>query len=76
MAGLIYLAIASPTIFTGNANIFSSAGRYLIPSAPIFLMLSRWTAKRPALESFLVDGGFLLQATLATLWLAVAAYIV
>ncbi len=76
MAGLLTLAIASPTIYSGNANIFSSAGRYLIPSAPIFLMLSRWSAKWPALETFLVDGGFLLQATLATLWLAVAAYIV
>ncbi len=76
MAGQLYLAIASPTIFTGNANIFSSAGRYLIPSAPIFLVLSRWTARRPALESFLVDGGFLMQAALATLWLAIAAYIV
>jgi hypothetical protein len=76
MVGLIVLAVTSPTIFPGNANIFSSAGRYLIPSAPIFLVLSRWTAKRPALESLLVDGGFLLQAALATLWLAVAAYVV
>jgi hypothetical protein len=76
MVGLLYLAIASPTIFTGNADIFSSAGRYLIPSAPIFLLLSRWTARHPTLESFLVDGGFLMQAALATLWLAIAAYII
>jgi hypothetical protein len=76
MAGLLSLAVASPTIFAGNANIFSSAGRYLIPSAPIFLLLSRWVAKRPALASLLVDGGFLVQAALATLWLAVAAYLV
>ena len=76
MLGLLYVSIASPTVYVGNTNIFSSAGRFLIPAAPIYLVLARWTEKRPALHALVVDGGLLVQATLATLWLAVGAYII
>ena len=72
LAGLLALVIVSPVTWT--PDIFVSAGRYLIPAAPIFLLLARWSLRRPGLDLFLV-GCFLLQGALLTLWLTTPVYI-
>jgi hypothetical protein len=72
MLGLLTLIVISPVTWTPDT--FVSAGRYLIPAIPIFLLLSRWSLRRPGLDLLLV-GGFLLQGALLTLWLTTPAYI-
>jgi hypothetical protein len=72
MLGLLILIVVSPVTWTPDA--FVSAGRYLIPAVPIFLLLARWSLHRPGLDILLV-GGFLLQGALLTLWLTTPAYI-
>jgi Gpi18-like mannosyltransferase len=72
MLGLLTLIVVSPVTWTPDT--FVSAGRYLIPAVPIFLLLARWSLRRPGLDILLV-GGFLLQGALLTLWLTTPAYI-
>lgn len=72
MCGLLALIVVSP--ITWSPDLFASAGRFLIPAAPIFLLLARWSSRRPGLDLFLV-GCFLLQGALLTLWLTTPAYI-
>jgi hypothetical protein len=67
MLGLLYLSIATPLI--GYSDTFRSAGRYLLASAPIFLLLGRWTERRPWLDMLVVSVGFLLQAIFTLHWL-------
>lgn len=47
-----------------------SPGVYLVAAAPLFLLLGRWTVRRPGLDSLLVVCGLLLQAALALIWLS------
>jgi hypothetical protein len=72
MLGLLTLIIVSPV--TWSPDSFVSAGRYLLPAVPVFLLLARWSFRRPGLDILLV-GGFLLQGALLTLWLTTPAYI-
>jgi hypothetical protein len=72
MCGLLTLIVISP--ITWSPDTYASAGRFLIPAAPIFLLLARWSSRRPGLDLFLV-GCFLLQGALLTLWLTTPAYI-
>ncbi len=67
MAGLLMLSIASPR--PDRIGIFVSAGRYLSMSVPVYIMLGRWSARRPWLDLLLVGGGFLAQAVLTTFFL-------
>ena len=67
MLGLLYMATATPLI--GYSDTFRSVGRYLLASAPIFLLLGRWTERRPWLDLLIVSGGFLLQAVFTLHWL-------
>ncbi len=60
MVGLLYLCVSTPLL--GGPDPFGSAGRYLLVSIPVFLLLARWTKQRPWLETLLVCVGFLLQA--------------
>lgn len=60
MLGVLYTAVSNPMIH--NQYPLAAAGRYLLPSIPIFLLLARWTRTRPALQTALVGGGFALQA--------------
>jgi hypothetical protein len=69
MAGLLYLAVATPVLISRYPDMFQSAGRFLLAAIPMFLIMGRWTRGRPALELLLVGGGFLLQAVLATYFL-------
>lgn len=65
--GLIYLAIMSP--MPSGPVLLVSAGRFLVAAVPVFLLLDRWTARRPWLDLLLMSGGIFLQAVLALLFL-------
>lgn len=67
--GILYLALASPIISTYVSDTLTSVGRYLVVAAPIYLLLGRWSARRPWLEMLLTSGGFLIQAILALVFL-------
>lgn len=67
MLALLYLVLATP--IPHRAELLPSAGRYLLVSAPVFLILSRWIHRRPWLELLLVGGGFMLQAFFVVLFL-------
>jgi len=60
MVGLLYLCVSTPLI--DSPDPYGSAGRYLLVSVPLFLLLARWSAHRPWLETLLISAGFLLQA--------------
>jgi hypothetical protein len=64
MLGLLYLATASPIMasYYPIGHLLISAGRYLGASIPIFLLLGKWTERRPWLDLLIVSGGFMLQA--------------
>lgn len=65
--GLIYLAVAQPV--PSGPVILTSSGRFLVVAAPMFLLLGRWTARRPWLELLLVSSGLLVQAVFAIYFL-------
>ncbi len=70
MVALIYMIIAAPQPVAGPDWVwYMSAGRYLIPSLPIWLALGRWSGRHPSLETLLVYGGVLLQAVCTTQFL-------
>jgi hypothetical protein len=71
MLGVLYLAVAAPMLDQqlGDPDLFVSSGRFLLAAAPIFLVLGRWTARRPWLDLLVVSGGFLLQAVFAAFFL-------
>lgn len=73
LAGLLYLCISAPATWTND--VYVSSARYLIPAVPLFMLVARWTRRRPALNLAVVGGGFMLQAMLLTLWLTTNAYI-
>jgi hypothetical protein len=68
MAGLLALILASPR--ADRLGYFVSAGRYLCAALPIFFWLGRWSETRPWLYLLLTSAGFLLQATLASVFLS------
>ncbi len=65
--GLIVLSIASPT--PHQSDPFLSAGRFIIPSVPAFLVLSSWAKNRPWLQWLVVGGGLCLEVTLAAFYI-------
>jgi hypothetical protein len=68
MLGLIALSVASPMLT--YYEVIGSAGRFLVVSVPVFLLMGRWISRRPALD-FPVFGLLLVfQAMLA------AAYVI
>ncbi len=68
MAGLFTLILASWR--PDRLGNFVAAGRYLCAALPIFFWLGRWSETRPWLFMLLTSAGFLLQATLATVFLS------
>jgi hypothetical protein len=72
MLGLLYLCVAAPMLDTvlNDPDIFVSSGRFLTAAFPIFLLLGRWSGRRPWLDLLLVSGGFMLQVVLAAFFLA------
>ncbi len=72
MLGLLYLVVAAPMPVgwpTHHWAVYTSAGRYLLPSLPVWLALGRWAGRRPWLESLLLYVGILIQAVCATQYL-------
>jgi Mannosyltransferase (PIG-V) len=67
MVGLFALILAS--LRPDRLGFFVAAGRYLCAALPIFFWLGRWSETRPWLYLLLTSAGFLLQATLATVFL-------
>lgn len=63
------LAIALGTPRPSFTFPFAATGRYLLPSIPLFLLLARWSDRRPWLDVLLVGGGFALQAILTSIFL-------
>lgn len=68
MVGVIGVAVASPMLHSDIP--LAAAGRYLLPSVPIFLLLGRWSRSKPSLDALLVGGGFALQALFTAYFLA------
>lgn len=65
--GILYLSMASPIL--SNQDVLTSCGRYLIAAVPMFLLLGRWSERRPWLDMLIVCGGFMIQAILALVYL-------
>ncbi len=71
-----FAAFSVSLLVAGAASMFfapdtlRSPGVYLVAAAPLFLLLGRWSVRRPGLDSLLVITGLLLQAALALVWLA------
>ena len=66
MLGVLYVALGTPRpSFTFP---FAATGRYLLPAIPMFLLLARWSGRRPWLDLLLVGGGFALQALLTAIF--------
>lgn len=67
MAGLLVLCVASPN---GSGDPISSSARFLVAAIPGFLMLGTVLRGRRWLHVLVVEGGFMLQAVLLTLFLS------
>ncbi|HLJ80992.1 MAG TPA: hypothetical protein VKT52_05860 [Ktedonobacterales bacterium] len=67
MLGTLYFALGTPRpSFTFP---FAATGRYLLPAIPMFLLLARWSDRRPWLDFLLVGGGFALQAIFTAIFI-------
>lgn len=62
MAGLLYLVTAAP--LTNFSDVLIGATRYLAGSIPVFLILARWSARRPWLQTGLISVGIMLQGAI------------
>lgn len=68
MLGVLFTALSEPVL--GSGDMVNAAGRYMLPSVPIFLLLGMWAKRRPWLDELVVAGGFALQAVLIGYWFA------
>lgn len=68
MLGVLFTALSEPVL--GPGDMVNAAGRYMLPSVPIFLLLGIWAKRRPWLDELIVAGGFALQAVLIGYWFA------
>jgi hypothetical protein len=67
MAALMAVLLSSGVPM--DYNPLNGEGRYLIIAIPVFLILGKWTARRPALDTALIAGGFMLQGLLTAFFL-------
>jgi len=70
LLGLLYLSISSPVYRINQPDVFVSAGRFFVVAIPLFLLLGKWIERRRWLETLIISGGFMLQATLAIFFLS------
>jgi hypothetical protein len=68
MLGLLYVCIAAPIPVL--QDVYASVSRFLLAAVPIFVLLARWSARRPWLETLLLGTGFMTQALLLAAYLA------
>lgn len=73
MAGLLVVSLVSPK--ADNGIPLAAAGRYMLPAAPIFLLLGRWVRRRPSVDTLIIGGGFALQA-LFTAYFLTGGYLI
>jgi Gpi18-like mannosyltransferase len=66
---LAVLTLSTPVAYVPGVAVYNSFGRYMIPALPVFLLLGRLADRRPALQTLLLCGGFMLQAIFATFFL-------
>jgi mannosyltransferase PIG-V len=64
MVGILLTVLMTPVVGADFPEAFVSAGRYLLPSVPVYLILTRITKRYAWLETALVAGGFAFQALL------------
>lgn len=57
--GVFYADLAAP--MAGRYIPFPSVGRHMLLAVPVFLLLGKWSTRRPWLDTLLVTLGFLLQ---------------
>jgi hypothetical protein len=65
MVGILLTIFMTPVVGAQFPEAFVSAGRYLLPAVPVYLILTRVTKRYAWLEMALIAGGFTLQALLA-----------
>lgn len=68
LLGVLVTALSEP--IHNGVDMLGAAGRYMLPSVPIFLLLGIWAKRRPWLDEFVVAGGFAMQAVLLGYWFA------
>lgn len=59
MLGVFYADLAAPMI--GREVPFPSVGRHMLLAVPVFLLLGKWSLKRPWLDTLIISVGFALQ---------------
>ena len=59
MFTVFYADLAAPMI--GREVPFPSAGRHMLLAIPVFLLLGKWSLKRPWLDTLIISVGFALQ---------------
>ncbi len=64
LIGFLLVCITVPVVGTQFPEAFVSAGRYLLPAIPVYLVVMRQIRRFPWLESVLLGGGFALQGLL------------
>ncbi len=60
--GVFYADLAAPMV--GREIPFPSMGRHMLLAIPIFLLLGKWSMRRPWLDTLLLSLGLLLQGAL------------
>jgi hypothetical protein len=66
--GLCYVSVSAPVLRT--PELIESTSRFLLAAAPVFLVIGRWTATRPALGHLWAATGLLVQGGLLTFFFA------
>jgi hypothetical protein len=63
----LYLLASVP--IPREAQLITSAARYMLAAIPVFLLLSSWLKRRPTLETLVVGSGFFFQAVFVLAYL-------
>ncbi len=61
MLGVFYADLAAPLVGPGLHVPFPSVGRHMLLAIPMFLLLGKWSTRRPWLDTLLLCLGLLLQ---------------
>jgi hypothetical protein len=66
--GLCYISVSAPVFST--PELIESTSRFLLAAAPVFLVIGRWTARRPALGHLWAASGLMVQGGMLTFFFA------
>ncbi len=67
-AALLYLSLYAPE--PSSPVLIDAAGRFMIAAIPVFMLLGKWTVRRPTLEMLFLSVGFMLQAVFAIMFIS------